>query len=83
MYINVRATRLSYLQKNRLWLFCKELFVVRHKSIYSCKRTIFFYLDKDIIKCNCDFTFYNNKTDTTSTVLDGGNEIISSKLAKW
>ena len=39
-----------------------------------------FDLDKDIIKCNCDFTFYYNKTDITPTVLDGGNEII---LANW
>ena len=37
-------------------------------------------LDKDIIKWNCDFMFYYNKTDIMPTVLDGGNEII---LANW
>ena len=34
----------------------------------------------DIIKGNCDFIFYYNKTDITPIVLDGGNEII---LANW
>ena len=37
-------------------------------------------MDTDIIKQNCDFIFYCNKSDITPTVLDGGNEII---LAKW
>ena len=30
----------------------------------------------DIIRGNCDFDFYYNKTDVTPTVLDGGDEII-------
>ena len=34
----------------------------------------------EIIKQNCDFLFYYNKTDITQTVLDGGNEII---LVNW
>ena len=34
----------------------------------------------DIIKNNCDFDFYFNKTDITPTVLDGGDEIV---LANW
>ena len=33
-----------------------------------------------IIKDNCDFEFYFNKTDVTPTVLDGGDEIV---LANW
>ena len=37
-------------------------------------------MDTDIIKQNCDFIFYCNKSDITPTVLDGGNEII---LANW
>ena len=53
---------------------------MRHKSIHSCKSTIFFYLDKDIIKHNCDFIFYYNKTDITLAVLNRGNGII---LANW
>ena len=34
----------------------------------------------DIIKNNCDFDFYFNKTDVTPIVLDGGEEIV---LANW
>ena len=60
--------------------FCKELFVVRHKSIHSCESVIYFNLDKEIIKHNCDFKFYYNKTDITPAELDRGNEII---LANW
>ena len=57
-----------------------ELFVVRHKPIHSCKSAIYFDLDKDIIKRNCNFMFYYNKTGITLTVLDGGSKII---LANW
>ena len=60
--------------------YCEELFVVKHKSKYSCKSAIFFYLNTDIIKENCKLTFYYNNTDITPTVLDRGNEII---LANW
>ena len=60
--------------------YCKELFVVRHKTIHSCKSAIHFDLNTEIIKQNCDFLFYYNKTDITPAVLDGGNEII---LANW
>ena len=34
----------------------------------------------EIIKQNCDFLFYYNKTDITLAVLDGGNKII---IANW
>ena len=34
----------------------------------------------DILKNNCDFDFYFNKTDGTPTVLDGGDEIV---LINW
>ena len=34
----------------------------------------------DIIRNNCNFDFYYNKTDVTPTVLDGGDEII---LSNW
>ena len=49
-------------------------------SKYSCKSTIYFDFDTEIIKENCKFIFYYNKTDITPTELDGGNEIIS---ANW
>ena len=57
--------------KNFSWL---------NKSIYSCESIINFDLGPDISKGKLKFAFYMKKTDTTSTVLDGGNEII---LANW
>ena len=61
-------------------IYCEECFVVRHKSGYSCESAIYFNLHEEIIKQNCEFKFYYNKTDVMPTVLDGGNEII---LANW
>ena len=60
--------------------YCKEPFIVKHKSSYSCESVIYFNLTTDIIKTNCDFDLYFNKTDVTPTVLDGGDEIV---LANW
>ena len=56
------------------------LFVVKHKTSYNCESAIYFNLDTDIIKENCDFKFCFNKTDITSTIFDGGNEFV---LANW
>ena len=53
---------------------------MKHKSSYSCESTIYFNLTTDIIRNNCNFDFYYNKTDVTPTVLDGGDEMI---LANW
>ena len=54
--------------------------MVKHKSKYSCKSTIYFDLDPEVIKENCKFAFYYNKTDIMPTVCDGGSKII---LANW
>ena len=54
--------------------------MVKHKSKYSCKSTIYFNLNSETINENCRFKFYYNKTDITLTVLDCGSEII---LANW
>ena len=62
--------------------YCEELFVVKHKSKYSCEIAVYFNVGYDIIKENCNFAFayYFIKTDIKPTVLDGGNEII---VANW
>ena len=54
--------------------------MVRHKTKYSCESVIYFNLGPDIIKENCKFAYYINKTDITPMVLDRGKEII---LANW
>ena len=58
----------------------EELFVVKHKTQYSCKSMIYFDLSADIIKENCEFHYYFNKTDVKPSVLDGGHKIV---LANW
>ena len=47
---------------------------------YSCTSAIYFNLESDVIRANCEFQYYYNKTDIRPTVLDGGFQII---LANW
>ena len=56
------------------------MFVVKHRSQHNCKSAIYFDSNAEIIKENCEFQYYYNKTDVKLSVLDGGNEII---LTKW
>ena len=60
--------------------YCKELFVVKHKSKYSYASVIYFNLGLDMIKESYNFAYYIYKTIIKPTVLDGRNEII---LANW
>ena len=79
-YITIRWQELKICKRIGYEFYCEELFMVKHKSTYRCKSVIYFDLDPEIIKENCKFTFYYNKTDVIPTVLDGGNEII---LENW
>ena len=54
--------------------------MVTRKSKYSCESAIFFNLDTETVKDNCNFKFYHNETNISLAVLDGENEII---LANW
>ena len=54
--------------------------LIKSKTRYSCISTIYFNLESDVIKANCEFQYYYNKTDIKLTVLDGGFQII---LANW
>ena len=78
--ITIRQQELRTCKRIGYEFYCKELFVVKPKSKYSCENTIYFDLDSEIIKENCKFHFYYNKTDVTPTELGCGNEII---LANW
>ena len=79
-YITSRQQELRTCKRIGYEFYCKELFVVKHKTSYSCESAIYFNLETHVIKENCNFKFYFNKTDITPTVLDGGNEIV---LANW
>ena len=79
-YISIRQQELRTCKRIGYEFYCKELFIVKHKSRYSYESMIYFDLDVETMRENCKFKFYYNKTDITPTVLDGGNEII---LANW
>ena len=79
-YISLRQQELRSCKRIGYEFYCEELFIVKHKSSYSCESAIYFNLTTDIIKNNCNFKVYFNKTDITPTVLDGGDEIV---LANW
>ena len=80
MYISLTHQELRSCKMTGNEFYCEELFIVKHKSSYSCESAIYFNLTTDIIRNNCNFDFYYNKTNVTPTVLDGGDEII---LANW
>ena len=79
-YIMLHAQELKMCKKIRYEYYCKELFVTKSKTRYSCASAIYFNLESDVIKANCEFLYYYNKTDIKLTVLDGGFQII---LANW
>ena len=79
-YISLTHQELRSCKKIGNEFYCEELFVVKHKSSYSCESAIYFNLTMDIIRNNCNFDFHFNNTEITPTVLDGGDEII---LANW
>ena len=79
-YIMLHAQELKMCKKIGYEYYCKELFVVKSKTRYICTSTIYFNLESDVIKANCEFLYYYNKTDIKHTILDGGFQII---LANW
>ena len=48
--------------------YCEELFVIKSKTRYSCASMIYFNLESDVIKVNCEFQSYYNKTDIKPTI---------------
>ena len=79
-FISLRQQELRTCKRIGYEFYCEELFVVKHKTRYSCESAIYFNLRIGIIKENCNFRFNYNKTDVTPTKLIGGDEII---LANW
>ena len=76
MYIIIRQQEIRPCKITGYEFYCEELFIVKYKSKYSNKMAMYFNLDTEIIMENSKFAFYYTKTDITTTVFDGGNEII-------
>ena len=75
-YITLQSKELGTCMKIGYEYYCEELFVVKSKSRYSCTSPIYFNLGPEIIKANCEFNFYFNKTNIKPTVLDDRHQII-------
>ena len=54
-YTSLRQQKLRTCIRIGYKFYCVELFVVKHKTSYSCESTIYFNLDTDIIKENYEF----------------------------
>ena len=54
-YISLSQQELRICKRISYEFYCEELFVVKHKTSYSCESAIYFNLDTDIIKENCNF----------------------------
>ena len=79
-YTSIRMEELRTCKKIGYEYYCEELFVVKSKAKYSCASPLYFQLDRQMIKANCIFDYYYNKTDVKPPILDGGYEIV---LANW
>ena len=75
-YIILHTKELKMCKKIGYKYYCKELFVIKSKTRYSCTSAIYFNLDSDVIKANCEFQYYFNKMDIKPTILNGGFQII-------
>ena len=79
-YITLCSQELKMCKRIGYEYYCDELFVIKSKMRYSCARVIYFNLESDVIRANCEFQYYYNETNIKPTVLDGGFQII---LANW
>ena len=79
-YITLHSQEFKMCKRIRYKNNCEELFVIKSKMRYRCASTIYFNLESDVIRANCEFQYYYNKTDIKPTVLNGGFQII---LANW
>ena len=70
-YITLHSQELKMCKRIRYEYYCKELFVIKSKTRNSCTSTIYFHLKSDMIRVNCEFLYYYNKTDIKPTVLNG------------
>ena len=82
-YISLHSQELSTCKRIGYEFYCEKLFVVKSKARYSCTSAIYFDLSADIIKENCEFEFYFNKTNIKPSVLDGRQQIILANCPSY
>ena len=67
-YITIRQQELTTCKRIGYEFYSEELFVVKHKSKYSCESMVYFNLNSETIKENCRFNLCYSKTDITPNV---------------
>ena len=60
-YISLRQQELRSCKKIGYEFYCEELFIVKHKSSYTCESVIYFNILTDIIKNNCNLIFTSTR----------------------
>ena len=73
-YIQLRISELLMCKSIRHIYYCKELFVIKHKSRHHCVSAIFYNLGPTTITKNCKFDYYYNTT-VPPVILDGGRDV--------
>ena len=79
MYISLRFQELNTCKRIGYEYFFEELFVVKSKHKFCCTSAVYFNLQNEV-KQNCNFDYHFNKTDITTSVLDGGQNIILANI---
>ena len=74
-YIQLRIQELRMCKQIRHTYYCKELFLVKHKSKHICESAIFYNLTSKVVYSVCKFDYYFNTT-VTPGILDGGSHIL-------
>ena len=62
-YIQIRMTEMLMCKSIGYIYYCDELFVVKHKSKYTCASAIFYELGPPQVIKNCRFYYVYNETD--------------------
>ena len=74
-YIELRMTEMIMCKSIRFTYYCKELFIVKHKSAYGCGSAIFYDMGPKRVTQPCTFTYvYDGKI--APTFIDGGSELL-------
>ena len=75
-YIQLRISELLMCKSIRHIYYCKELFVIKHKSRHSCVSVIFYNLGPATITKDCKFDYYYYNTTVPPVILDGGRDVL-------
>ena len=74
-YIELRMTEMIMCKTIRFIFYCKELFVVKHKSAHSCASAMYHDLGPKVVTKNCVFN-YEVDAVVLPTILDGGKNLL-------